>query len=224
MLRLIASLVAVILLGSPPIVYTSSNHVKLLQETVRPLQRLVTSPHDPASPMFETFCTAFSISKQHRGWMTVAHCIPPPEAGIALYIDGHAAHVVRVDTNIDLAILQTPSWQPVNELKFAKNAPRIADTLEVLGYGWGKTVPFYFVASVTMVEVDFFRSHTVITTVAMGGISGSPAVDRSGRVVGVAHTRLGGSEASDVSPLMGITAFSILQAFDKTFIPYRTLP
>lgn len=216
-----------ILVMGTSIVCADTNNVKLLEANVRPLQHLVEQPEQPAQtpaePVYDTYCTAFSVNVTQRGWMTAAHCIGDldlrREHPAQRFIDGHKAHVVAIDWKHDLALLQTASWAQTTQLQLSEAPVELGDRLEVLGYGYGRAKPFYFVGQAAMIEADFFGfTGTLVAIVTAGGVSGAPVVNEAGQVVGVAHAGFGGSPLSNISPIMGITSFGILKAFDQAWV------
>jgi hypothetical protein len=202
----------------------SKNNAALLLETVKPLQIMVTNPHTGETKL-ATGCTVFSASPANRGWATVVHCVIDRETGEPradmFYIDGHAAQVVRVDEEHDLALMQViEDWGVKKSIKLAKQAPKVGDRVETLGYAYADTRPFYFLG---YLAVDEFQSHrtpgwfgTFVGLVAVGGQSGSPVVNEEGRLVGVLHIGFGGTGEAD--PITGITSYEALRGFDAGWV------
>lgn len=219
-MKILVCAVLVVLAVSSSIVCAGPNPVKLLQDTVRPLQRQVTNAKTQKTTL-DTFCTAFAISVQHRGWMTAAHCVLDAngaERDEPLFIDGHKAHTVRIDRENDLAVLQTPAWNQTRQLELAVVPPEIGDLVALFGYGWGQKNPFYFEGKVAQVEGEFEGwKGSFVGLVAIGGESGSPLVNTAGEVVGVAHISIG-DNFDGAGSMLGMTAFSTLKAFDQGWV------
>lgn len=218
--KLIVPFLASLLL-LPSLGNTTANHVKLLNDTVRPFQWNSTDEMTGAVSL-DTHCSVFSVNPKNHGWMTAAHCVVDLETGTPhaaeYFIAGHAARIVEVDMEHDLALVQTPDWTFPLGLKLALKAPVQGDTVEALGYAWGEG-PFYFVGIVARTEYNLFGFFgTEVGMPAIGGMSGCPLVDSTGRVVGVTHVGFDGGFGSSSSPVLGMTAYSILKAFDRGWV------
>jgi hypothetical protein len=127
--------------------------------------------------------------------------------------------VVEVDIENDLALIRTPDWIDPVGLKLALKSPVQGDTVEALGYAWGETKPFYFVGVVAQTEIDLFGFFGNMAAMpAIGGMSGCPIVDRTGRVVGVTHVEFEAGFGSNAGPILGFTAYSVLKAYDRGWV------
>lgn len=216
MFRKLVTPILAILLLLPTLGNTAANHVKLLNDTVRPFQWTSTDEMT-GEVSLDTHCSIFSVNPKNHGWMTAAHCIVDEETGLPnadeFFIAGHKAVVVEVNVDVDLALVQTPDWSDPVGLKLATKAPVQGDMVEALGYGWALTKPLYFAGLISQTEVDalgFFG--TLAGIPAIGGMSGCPIVDSTGRVVGVTHVRFG-----EVS-VLGLTPYSVLKAYDRGWV------
>lgn len=219
--KLVVPLLAILLL-LPTLGNTAANHVKLLNDTVRPFQWNSTD-EQTGEVSLDTHCSVFSVNPKNHGWMTAAHCVVDLETGVPhaaeYFIAGHAAHIVEVDIEHDLALVQTPDWTFPLGLKLAFRGPVQGDTIEALGYAWGQARSFYFVGVVAQTEFNLFGFFGSMAGMpAIGGMSGCPLVDKDGRVVGVTHVGFDGGFGSSASPVLGLTAYSVLQQYDRGWV------
>jgi S1-C subfamily serine protease len=211
-----------VLLLLPTLGNTAANHVNLLNDTVRPFQWNSTD-ETTGQTTLNTHCSVFSVNPKNHGWMTAAHCIQDPETGVpytdTYFIDGHTARIVEVDVEHDLALVQTPDWTDPVGLKLALRGPIQGDTIEALGYAWGQARSFYFVGIVAQTEFNLFGFFGSMAGMpAIGGMSGCPLVDHDGRVVGVTHVGFDGGFGSSASPVLGLTAYSVLRSYDRGWV------
>lgn len=218
MRRILTTLTLAAFLFAAPL-FSITNNVSLLRKNIYPLQWVT---EDKAGvPTMDTHCTAFSVNPKYHGWVTAAHCIvdmekddTPRHAG-AYFIDGHAANVVEVDVEKDLARLVTPTWGIPTWLKLAKQAPVVGDSLETYGYAWGLKYPFYFTGIVAASE---YEDYIYTAMQAIGGMSGGPVVNSRGELVGIVHVGVGGGLFSADSPILGSTTWQTLKQFDRGWV------
>lgn len=220
-MRRLTALFVVLALAASSIVDGGGNHVKLLNETVFPLQYASIDHNTGERDTVQTHCSVFSVNPENHGWMTAAHCLldsPTLLAADEFFIDGHPAVIVEIDINHDLALMRTPTFRASKGLKLAKRAPVQGDVVEVLGYAWGMAKSFYFigVVSQTNFDIGWGVAFDYAGMTAIGGMSGSAVVDRDGRVVGVTHIRLGGNPMAD--PILGFTTYNTLKAYDRGWV------
>ncbi len=216
MKRIILAFVVAVLAAIP--VAAGHTNVLLLAANIRPLQWTSTDDSGKVSPL-QTHCTIFSVNPEHQGWMTAAHCVQDPDTGMrytdTFTIDGHPAHVVDVDVEDDLALVQTEDWGLKTGFKLAAEGPKTGDMVETMGYSWGIEHPLYFIGAVSSTEQGMyvFGGMTVI-----GGQSGSPVVNAKGQVIGVVHAGISDNPFGSMSPIVGFTPFSVLKAYDRGWV------
>jgi hypothetical protein len=208
----------------------NKNNAAVLLETVKPLQLMVTNPISGDSAI-RTGCSVFSVQPKFQGWATDGHCVAKPDPedptsriarAKAFFIDGHPAIVVRVDYEHDLALMQvTDGWGVKKGIKLAKQAPKVGDRVETLGFSYALSRPFYFLGYIAVDEFEYTSQGyswfgTFVNVVSVGGQSGSPVVNEDGRLVGLLHIGFGGTGEAD--PLTGITSYEALRGFDAGWV------
>ena len=124
-------------------------------------------------------CTAFSIDSANGFYATAAHCLTI-ESGEAMWLDGAPLRVVFKDERLDYAVLRSDVRRPA--LKRASVQPG----QEVAAFGFGQGYPMFRVFTVSTPELaDKDGRWFGMDKAVVGGMSGGPIIDRSGRVVGV---------------------------------------
>ena len=154
------------------------------------------------TPIHGVICTTWSINEKKGFWMTAAHCVQPEvvwtvpsdpnvqpervETPAYREIDGKVATIVKVDYKIDLALLYADVHQP--GFRFGAY-PAVGDTVTVYGFPLGWTDP---IATWLRVSNQFIASkwqdgvgYMVFDGAIYHGHSGSPVIDRKGKVISV---------------------------------------
>lgn len=195
-----------------------SGNATRLQRAVLPLQFAVTNPRSGLKTI-GTHCTVTSINPAKRLWLTAAHCIlnlkTERRYASAYYVAWHEVVPIRIDLTHDLAILRSvDKWSIPHALVIAKDVPQVGDRVEMLGYGYARIDPFYFLGYIVTTNFEFYGSRiNVVAFPAIAGGSGGPIVNENGQLIGVLHIGFGCETCQYVSPLAGITTFDTLQTF-----------
>lgn len=160
------------------------------------IQPLSAEGYDDGKP----FCTAFSINKQHRLWITAFHCLAEvgEDKQVTWWkpiIGKTPAAIVRHDHGLDLMILQ--GGLPATALELDEGRVREGTQVEVEGYSRGAAVMFFGrVGTPSFQREGDARPVMVVGMSVWGGMSGAPITSR-GRVVSVCQAvRLAPAPAS----------------------------
>ena len=101
------------------------------------------------------------------------------------YIDKKEISILKLDANLDVAILLGPKGVPA--LHFAKHAPRAGDEIYLIGHPIGLEAPQFFyghLASTKTIHLDGDVGMT-FDIEACRGDSGSAVLNRDGEIVSV---------------------------------------
>jgi S1-C subfamily serine protease len=124
----------------------------------------------------QTFVCAGFVADAARGWVVTAkHCV---DEGSEIFVDHELSEVIR--TNDQYALLKiTPMSKPPLEVR--KDHVAIGEHLTMVGFGFGEYTAVGRALAGYIEDGD-----TLITDGPLyPGMSGGPAVDEAGRVVGV---------------------------------------
>lgn len=204
-------LFAVPLASTTPIVEPS------LFASIKPLQMIYEDPDTHISTL-RNMCTVGSMNAEEHLWLTAAHCVVDPAEGPEgpaaprpRYIMGDEVTKVAVDEKVDLAILRTER-AVAPALALATTPPTYGDDLILIGHPFGFRAPivtFGTVANPAMIVEDGEKEYMLYTTPAAPGNSGSPVLDRFGRVVSVLQVGWG----RVFGPVVGGATFEQLRKF-----------
>lgn len=128
-------------------------------------------------------CSAFAVSA--RKLVTAAHCYP--DGAFHVYGDGVAVFPVKIDRDMDLAILLWDKIVPTLELRLE---PLIRhESVTGLGFGYSLAFPTITDHKVMMLnytpDVGTIFPGTWFMGGFIGGMSGGPVIDKDGLVVGI---------------------------------------
>ncbi len=188
-------------------------------ESVPPLTIMVDGKPTPV-------CAVASIDEDRKLWLTAAHCISVVSANMLRSIKGETAKIVVIDTNDDIAILQT-FIMSAPALRLATRAPRVSaehggDEIHIIGYPRG--IPFISSGTVGNPKFDFteyapqpgFRM--LLNVAAAVGNSGGPVLNKHGEIVSV----LGLVRPPDFTPFSaGITFEALKEGYGRFFASER---
>ena len=183
----------------PLVGHTARAHPSLL-DSVRPLSQIVSTDHTTRIQAYRNICTVSSINAALRLWLAVAHCAideiihtdgsttVAPITGLTIM--GHLAFVVKIDTEIDLAILFVPGLS-LPALRLASKGPFWEDEIRAVGYPFG--YPDVTITAGTVSNPNstldsnprFAPSYMLVTALVAPGSSGSPVVNSRGEIVSV---------------------------------------
>lgn len=129
------------------------------------------------------YCAGFVINAA-RGWAVtggVNHCVPAGEDAVVYIDESYESHVI--EANEQFAIVRiAPMSKPPVELR--KGLPELGEQIVSVGYGMGQFSAL--VRRVGMVkDLDILIDGELIH-----GMSGGPALDEQGRVVGMNQATL----------------------------------
>lgn len=146
----------------------------------------------------QNFCTAWHINVKDDLWATAGHCVAGAyRRGYTMMIAGHVASLVYINygEENDIAVLQVRGIK-ATPFKLAPRAPesckvvmneRVCTEIYVIGYPYGfpvlTTTPGIIAAR--RVPMGMQPTSDILTAAVAGGNSGSPVIDKQGRVVGL---------------------------------------
>lgn len=161
-----------------------------------PLSAKLPSHPESIKPLFShdaAICTTWSINARKGLWMTAGHCvlstieteegelvkIPTPD----LNIDKLVAVVIKLDTHNDLAMLQADVHERGLRLG---SYPHVGDEVNAYGYPGGLLAPLPTWLHVSNPFMTAWgRGWMVLDGAIWPGHSGSPVLDRKGKVIAV---------------------------------------
>ncbi len=136
-------------------------------------------------------CTAFGIDKK-KGWgITSEHCVVS-EAGFPYpyVVDDQNRVITTLVTSTplgflddDLALLEGEIFTELDDLDINPSPPFPGEEVYSSGFPFGQRPPFFMVNSIARTSTTNFKMQ--FQNGVDQGVSGSPVVDRNGRVVGV---------------------------------------
>ena len=187
-------------------------------------------PSHPESikPLFagedNAICTAWSLDEKRGLWMTAAHCtvyvVDIEDENVQLtipienlMIDGRPVTAGMIDIENDLAVLQADVHAPALKLG---SYPKVGDLVTVYGYpgGWQAPLPTWHFVSNPFFKF-YGRDWMLLDGSVWPGHSGSPIIDRKGRVIGLV-------QAHGTGRYTGMTfasSWSTLNAFIVNTLP-----
>ena len=132
-------------------------------------------------------CTAFSIDQEKGHYITTAHCLHPvdgDDSDLPL-IDQQTLEILFESAHFDIAVIKITTQRPA--LTIQPLPLQQGMHVATLGYANGRSVPSLRTSVVSKLdmtpdEVPFVGFDNAL----VGGMSGGPIVDRSGKVVGIA--------------------------------------
>ena len=127
-------------------------------------------------PHSDKVCTAFSIAP--GVYLTADHCLLDETNTI----EGHDITVVMRDHTYDIAVLRAGVVRPVLLLG---DAPVLGESVVFVGFAYSFPTPTVRHSLVSALVEIRGTMRTAYDNAAIGGMSGGPVIDASGRVVGI---------------------------------------
>jgi S1-C subfamily serine protease len=133
-------------------------------------------------------CSAFSINKSKRFFLTAAHCFAP-----VMGVGPHQAQAIYFNDRLDLMVV----WVPGLERTALSHRPHTAPRgLPVAALGFAEGWPAYslraghiqladILLTVQIGQTELTERFMLVDFAVIGGQSGGPVVDSQGRVVSV---------------------------------------
>ena len=180
MKRLIASLVAVLLLVSPSAPTAAPD----------PLKSAAGLSYSANPGLSNNFCSTASIWEEYRLYLTAAHCVLDDEGQWeqGFYVDGAPGEIWAINPGMDLAVVRAREAAPRPELRLAKKTPKYLDDVFVAGFPFGWTSPTVFRGWVSSPFLQFDamdKEYMILQIAGAPGNSGSSVVNKKGEVVSV---------------------------------------
>jgi S1-C subfamily serine protease len=143
------------------------------------------------------YCTAFSINEKQHLWMTARHCVveQQPDGTYTWrlpHIGSEVATVYKEFPEMDVVIVQTEKVS-APALKLSDTDPGLYDSIFVIGHGWGwenNTIFEGHMANLSVTIPDW-GSYMIFDMRAFPGHSGSPVMDKDGKVISVLQITVG---------------------------------
>jgi S1-C subfamily serine protease len=129
----------------------------------------------------EGSCTAFSIHRARRYYMTAAHCIGP----VFTMMDGHMVTVLYLNEGLDLAVIQADDASPLRPALRGAVSYEQGQEIAAWGYGYGWTEPGIKTGNIYAILLDGPQEWIVTDFSLIPGQSGGPVIDRDGRVISI---------------------------------------
>lgn len=151
---------------------------------------LVPSVHVATVPILcslhqRVICTAFSIDRERGHYLTVSHCLHLGDDEDIPIIDKQELKIIFEDVDLDLAVIKITTQRPA--LKIQTKPLQIGVEVAALGFGLGRPVPSLRTAVVSRIDLTSNGLPFIgFDTALIGGMSGGPIVDYTGKIVGVA--------------------------------------
>lgn len=146
---------------------------------------------DPGVPA--ATCSAFSINEDRNYYLTAAHC-----AGEYLMLDNQIAWRIYFNDELDLMVVQAPG---LTRLALEPSRRAVTQGTEIAAYGYAEGLPLPSlrtgVVQLANIQLDIWVGDPFTGRVVtgqrwhvsdyayIGGMSGGPVVDRSGRIVSI---------------------------------------
>ena len=176
---------------------TIAERIPPVMQSVAPVQHL-------AEDGLQIHCTASSV--EDRIWLTAAHCIDTEEQ---LFVGGKVAFPYAWDERLDVALLIVP-YNSKPPLRMPTKQPVVGQRVFMVGFpiGLGPTLTIGNIAN-NGIEVPDRGKKQLFSISGCGGNSGSPVVDKDGKLISVLQIGFG----YPCSPLLGGITFEDLQDF-----------
>jgi hypothetical protein len=169
--------------------------------------------------------------------MGAAHCAFDSRTGEfrakEFFVAGHPIEPHQWDRSADLILwVVTDGWRVGKELKISKKAPKIGDFVETLGYAMAGDRPSYFAGFFSFLGAEAQNNQLVNEAHLMnfGGQSGSPAVNKDGKLVGMLNWGYGVSHLGVIlssnpgrvaDPIAGLVTHESLVEFGGDWVYKR---
>lgn len=193
-------------------------------DAVRPVQYLTNNGQALANG-----CTASSINRQERLWLTAAHCVAEGE----MFIEAQPATVVEMNEETDIAIIKVEGYFPGGELTLSPSSPNYMTDIIVIGHPFGYDDVFItrgYVSNlkallssddnVFFLQPGFpkklnnpFSGYMIFNVAAAPGNSGSPVINLKNEIVSVLQIGWG----QGFSPVSGGAVYEDVKWFARYF-------
>lgn len=132
-------------------------------------------------------CTAFSIDRERGHYLTASHCLhlgEDEDKGDTPIIDKQELEILYEDVDLDLAVVKITTLRAA--LKIQTKPVLVGMEVAVFGFALGRQVPSLRTAVVSRLDLTSNGLPFMgVDTALVGGMSGGPIVDYTGKVVGV---------------------------------------
>lgn len=126
-------------------------------------------------------CTAFSINQKERYYLTAAHCIGP----MYTTLDEQMVFVLYFNETLDLAVIEAPASVKLRPALKPARQYQQGQEIAAWGYGYGWDAPGIMAGQIYGIWADGPWEGIITNFPLIPGMSGGPAVDVDGGVVGI---------------------------------------
>jgi len=199
MKRFLTALVLCLILAAPSFAGWTR-----VAESVQPLQAMSDAGE------LRNICTTTSINRANGYWLTAAHCVNAPT-----FIQGEETVVVARDTELDIAVLHTPTVR-VKALRLQRTQPKRGQRILMVGHPLGLSTQLFqgHISALSTNLPGSAKPYMMFDMTACGGNSGSSVVNSQDEIVSILQVGFG----QGCSALTGGAPWAVLVKFIGQYV------